>query len=401
MGLTNRQIFLANMAQTSPSPMLMEVVSAKGVELYGSNGEVWIDLISGISVSSVGHSHPKVVDAVCRQSEKYMHLMVYGELVLSPQTTLARDLTALLPVMLDSCYFVNSGSEAMEGAMKLAKRFTGRPGIVAFHDAYHGSTQGALSIIGSEYFRRSYRPLLPAVEHLNYGVEEQLELIDHNTACVVVEMVRGEAGAVDGDWNFIRKLYERCKLTGTLFVVDEIQSGFFRTGPFMAFMDAGIVPDILVLGKAMGGGMPMGAFVANKSLMSSLINQPVLGHITTFGGHPVCSAAATSALEVLKEIGRESIDQKALLFRRLLTHERINSITGKGLMMGVDLGTEEFNKKVIDVCLSKGVFTDWFLFAPHKMRIAPPLVISESEIEKACLIILASIDEVAKMDFNH
>lgn len=392
--ITNRQLFLANLAQTSHAPLLMEVESAQGVYLNGPEGNQWIDLISGISVSSVGHSHPHVIEAIQNQVSKYMHIMVYGEMVLNPQVVFARALLEKLPNYLDNCYFVNSGSEAIEGAMKLAKRFTGRPEIVAFNNAYHGSTHGALSLMGSEYFRNSFRPLLPGVNHLDFDNAEQLALITDKTACVVIELVRGEVGAEEATAIFITQVHERCKLTGALLVVDEIQSGFHRTGPFMAFMDYNINPDILVLGKSIGGGMPMGAFVASRNIMSSLAENPVLGHITTFGGHPVCCAAAKASLDVLSAIGKDEIERKANLFRSLLVHPAILSITGKGLMMGLTFSSEQFAKDVIQACIENGVLTDWFLFAPHKLRLAPPLVINDSEIRTACERILKSIDQV-------
>ena len=392
--ITNRQLFLANLAQTSHAPLLMEVESAHGVYLNGPEGQQWIDLISGISVSNVGHSHPKVVEAIQNQVSKYMHIMVYGELVLSPQVLFARALLDRLPSYLDNCYFVNSGSEAIEGALKLAKRYTGRPEIVAFNNAYHGSTHGALSIMGSEYFRNSFRPLLPGVNHLDFDNAEQLALITNNTACVVIELVRGEVGAEEASKNFISQVQDRCKQTGALLVVDEIQSGFHRTGPFMAFMDYNIKPDILVLGKSIGGGMPMGAFIASRNVMACLAENPVLGHITTFGGHPVCCAAAKASLEVLSAIGGDEIERKANLFRSLLVHPAIKSITGKGLMMGLTFSSEQVAKDVIQACIQNGVLTDWFLFAPHKLRLAPPLVINDNEIKIACDRIIKSIDQV-------
>lgn len=391
---------MESLAQTSGQPLAMEVVSAQGVELFGPNGETWIDLISGISVSSVGHSNPDVLQAINEQASKYMHLMVYGELALSPQVEFARSILERLPKSLDNCYFVSSGSEAIEGAMKLAKCHTGRFEIAAFNNAYHGSTQGALSIIGSEYFRRSYRPLLPGIKHLDFDDEKQLEQIDSSTACVVMEMVRGEAGAMNPMTGFIKKVYDRCKHVGALFVVDEIQSGFYRTGPFMAFLDEDVVPDILVIGKAMGGGLPLGAFIAPKQIMSSLMENPVLGHITTFGGHPVCCAAGNASLSVLSQIGAHRIEQAETLFREKLVHPRIHSVSGKGLLLGVDLGTEAFNRAVVSECINRGLLTDWFLFAPHKLRIAPPLIISDDHISKACEVILESIEAVAS-NHNH
>lgn len=392
--ITNRQMFLSHLAQTSLEPLLIDIESASGVVLHGKDGKRWLDLISGISVSSAGHCHPEVVAAIHGQLNKYMHVMVYGELVLSPQVNFAKSLVDLLPAPLDCCYFVNSGSEAIEGAMKLAKRFTGRPNIIGFNDAYHGSTQGALSLIGSEYFRNAFRPLLPGVHHIDFDAYDQLDLINSNTACVVIEMVRGEAGALPAHPDFIAAVYHKCKQTGALFIVDEIQSGFHRTGPFMAFMDYNVIPDVLVLGKAIGGGLPMGAFIASRELMNSLASNPVLGHITTFGGHPVCCAAAMAALQVVERVGQSEVERKGRLFMDLLKHPAILSVSGKGLMMGVEFASEKLAKEVIASCIQKGVFTDWFLFAPHRIRIAPPLIINDDEIQQACAIIIESINEV-------
>ncbi len=390
--LTNRQIFLNHLGQTSPEPLLLEIVRAEGVKMFDSEGHEYLDLISGISVSNVGHCHPKVVEAVQNQAATYMHLMVYGELVQSPQVMLAQRLTSLLPDTLNSCYFVNSGSEAIEGAMKLAKRVTGRHEIIAFNNAYHGSTQGALSIIGSEYFRNSFRPLLPSVRHLNFNRTNELELISENTACVVTEIIRGEAGAEVPLPGYLKALEKRCREMGALLVVDEIQSGFRRTGPLMAFMAEGITPDILVLAKGMGGGMPIGAFIAEKQLMDRLTGNPVLGHITTFGGHPVSCAAALAALNIVETIPQAEIERKSELFRSNLVHEKIVSVSGRGLMMAVEFSDETFCKKVIAKCIENGIFTDWFLFAPHKMRIAPPLIIDDEQILNACKVILESIE---------
>jgi acetylornithine/N-succinyldiaminopimelate aminotransferase len=395
--LTNRQLFLQHLAPTSDEPLLLEIESASGCEMFTSDGKVLIDLISGISVSSVGHCHPDVVRAVQDQASRYMHLMVYGEIIQAPQVQFAAALTSLLPSTLNSCYLVNSGSEAVEGAMKLAKRVTGRHEIIAFDNAYHGSTQGALSIIGSEYFRNSFRPLLPGIKHLQFNNVEMLQSITENTACVITEIVQGEAGALASKNGFLTKLQQRCREKGTLLIADEIQSGFKRTGSFMAFMDEGIVPDVLLLAKGIGGGMPLGAIVADKSLMQQLALNPVLGHITTFGGHPVSCAAALAALRIIEQVPSEEIIRKSELFRKMLVHPDIVEVTGKGLMLGVDLGTEWFNKEVIKRCIANGVFTDWFLFAPHKMRIAPPLIISDHQIFICCEVILKAINEVAAL----
>lgn len=391
--LNHRQLFLQHLAPTSTSPLLLEIDRASGCEMFAPDGKSYLDLISGISVSNVGHCHPDVVKAINAQVGRYMHLMVYGELVQAPQVNLAKALTDLLPDPLNSVYFVNSGSEAIEGAMKLAKRYTGRHEIIAFHNAYHGSTHGALSIIGSEYFRNSYRPLLPSIKHLHYNNKNELDQITEKTACVIIEAIQGEAGAVVPDEGYLAAIADRCKETGTLLVMDEIQTGFRRTGPLMAFMEEQIVPDILVLAKGMGGGMPIGAFVASRELMSCFADNPVLGHITTFGGHPVSCAAALASLIIVSNIEEREILRLGELFKSLLVHPAIRSVSGKGLLWSVEFENEEINKQVINTCLENGILTDWFLFAPHKMRIAPPLIIKDHQIFMACEVILKSISK--------
>jgi len=392
--LSNRQLFLNHLAPTSDAPLMLEIEKAVGMVLYGAEGKEWLDLISGISVSNVGHCHPEVVQAVREQAGKYMHLMVYGEVVQSPQVTYAHELTAMLPGNLNCCYLVNSGSEAIEGAMKLAKRVTGRHEIVAYNNAYHGSTQGALSIIGSEYFRNSYRPLLPSIRHIEYNSFSGLDQISTNTACVIAEVVQGEAGCILPVQGYLKALAEKCTATGALLVFDEIQTGFNRTGSFMAFSAEQVIPDILVVAKGMGGGMPLGAFIASKEMMHTFTENPALGHITTFGGHPVSCAAAKATLHILKSMNPSDVTRKGELFRSLLVHSSVRSISGKGLLLAVEFESESFNRKVINRCIENGIFTDWFLFAPHKMRIAPPLIIEDHQIFMACEIILKSIDEV-------
>lgn len=387
--LTNRQLFYNHVAQTSETPLALEIERAEGVHLFAADGKQYIDLISGISVSNVGHRHPKVLKAIHEQLDKYMHLMVYGEFVQAPQTKFAKALTDHLPKTLDSVYFVNSGSEAIEGAMKLAKRYTGRTEIISFKNAYHGSTQGSLSIMGDEEFKNAFRPLLPQTKQLRYNSEEDLLSITEKTACVIVETIQGEAGAVLPQNDFLKKLRERCTKVGALLVLDEIQCAFGRTGKLFAFEHYGVVPDILCLAKAMGGGMPIGAFVSSKQIMGSLTNNPILGHITTFGGHPVCCAAGLAALEtVLEEKWMQQVDAKEKLFRELLKHPSIKSIQGKGLLLSIEFDSYEQNKTIIDKCIADGLLTDWFLFNSHSMRIAPPLCITEAEIRSACAIIL-------------
>jgi acetylornithine/succinyldiaminopimelate/putrescine aminotransferase len=393
--LTQRQLFFQHIAQTSETPLALEIEKAEGVFLFDADGKSYIDLISGISVSNVGHRHPKVLAAINEQLDKYMHLMVYGEYIQGPQVKLAKALASKLPSSLSSVYFVNSGSEAIEGAMKLAKRFTGRTEIVSFKNAYHGSTQGSLSIMGSEEFRNAFRPLLPDTRQLVFNDIAALNEISERTACVIVETIQGEAGAVLPQNDFLKKLSERCKATGTLLVADEIQCGFGRTGKLFAFEHYGFAPDILCIAKGMGGGMPIGAFIASKEIMHSLTNNPVLGHITTFGGHPVCCAAALATLQVLEEEElAEEVEKKEKLFRSLLQHPKIKSVNGKGLLLAVEFGTYEENKAVIDKCIEKGVITDWFLFNSGSMRIAPPLTITEDQVRRACETIINAVKEV-------
>lgn len=397
---TNRQLFLNHLAPTSDEPLMLEIVSASCCEMKTADGKTLIDLISGISVSNIGHCHPEVVNAVTEQTSRYMHLMVYGELIQSPQVQLAEALTATLPGQLNSCYFVNSGSEAVEAAMKLAKRVTGRTLLAGFENAYHGSTHGALSLIGSEYFRNSFRPLLPGIVHLRFNDFADLDLINDQTAAVIFEVIQGEAGALPAKTGYLKALSDKCRQTGTLLIADEIQTGFGRTGTFMAFEDEGVVPDMLLLAKGMGGGMPIGALVASRDLMRHFSSDPVLGHITTFGGHPVCCAAALASLKVVKSIPESETTAKGKLFRKLLVHPMIAEITGKGLLLGVTFPSEAFNKEVIKRCIASGVFTDWFLFAPHKMRIAPPLTITDHQIFMSCEVILAAIEATHKAGFR-
>jgi len=390
--LSQRQLFLNHIAQTSETPLALEIERAEGVYLFDTSGKRYLDLISGISVSNIGHCHPKVVAAIKEQVDKYMHAMVFGEYVQGPQVKLAKHLSDNLPENLSSVYFVNSGSEAIEGAMKLAKRYTGRTEIISFKNSYHGSTHGSLSIMGNEEFKNAYRPLLPDTRQIEFNKESDLSFITERTACVVVETVQGEAGAIVPQNDFLKKLSLRCKSAGALLVADEIQCGFGRTGKLFAFEHYNFVPDILCLAKGMGGGMPIGAFISSKEIMNSLTNNPILGHITTFGGHPVCCAAADSTLTVLLEekliVG---VEEKEQLFRTLLKHSKIKSIHGKGLLLSLEFESYEQNKSIIDTCIQKGVIVDWFLFNSHSMRIAPPLTITEEEIKFACETIISSI----------
>jgi acetylornithine/N-succinyldiaminopimelate aminotransferase len=387
--MNNRQLFLNHVGQTSEAPLALEIVKAEGCKLYDVTGKEYIDLIGGISVCNVGHRHPKVIEAIKKQLDNYLHIMVYGELVQSPQVQYAKMLTDHLPPSLNSVFFTASGSEATEGAMKLAKRFSGRTQIISFKNSYHGSTQGALSVMGSEYWQQAFRPLLPGILQLNYNSFTDLENITEQTACVIAETIQAEAGVLVPQNNWLKALREKCTQTGTLLVLDEIQCGFGRNGTLWAFEQFDVVPDILLLGKALGGGMPLGAFVADKKLMDCLSHNPVLGHINTFGGHPVCCAAGLAAFNVLLE--EKLIDEvkaKEALFNSLLHHSKIKVVRSRGLMIAVELDSFETNKKVIDALIIAGVFTDWFLFASNCLRIAPPLVISEIEIINGCNIII-------------
>lgn len=365
--------------------MAFEIARAEGCFLYDVQGKEYIDLAGGISVANTGHRHPKVIEAIQKQLDAYLHVMVYGEFIESPQVQYARLLTEQLPASLNSVYFTNSGAEAVEGAMKLAKRVTNRSQMIAFKDSYHGSTQGALSVMGDEYWRNAFRPLLPDVLHLEYNSFESLNEITELTTCVIAETVQAEAGIIVPTKEWMQALRKRCDETGTLLILDEIQAGFGRTGKLWGFEHFDIVPDILLLGKALGGGMPLGAFIADKKLMDAFTSNPVLGHITTFGGHPVCCAAGMAAMKVLlDEKMVEGVKQKEELFKSLLTHPKIKAIRSFGLWMAVEFDSFETNKQVIDACIANGVMTDWFLFAPHCLRISPPLVIGDDETRKVC-----------------
>lgn len=392
--MTNRQLFLNHVAQTSPSPIGLEIVKAAGIKMWDVNGKEYIDLISGFSVCNIGHSNPKVIKAVKDQVEQYMHLIVYGEFIETPQVAYAKLLADHLPPSLNSVYFTNSGTEATEGAMKLAKRVTGRSKIIACNKAYHGSTQGALSIMGDEYWRNSFRPLLPDVYHLDYNSIDLINSIDGTTACVIVETVQAESGVNKPDAEWLAALRAKCSENGALLIFDEIQAGFGRTGSLWAFEQYEVVPDVLLLGKALGGGMPLGAFIADIQLMNTLTSNPVLGHITTFGGHPVSCSAGMAALKVLLENNwLKEVQLKEQLFLSLLKHKSIKAVRSAGLWMALEFESFEVNKKIIDSCIEKGVVSDWFLFAPNCMRIAPPLIISEEEIKTLSSVILSCIEE--------
>lgn len=394
--LTNRQLFLLHLGQTSAAPMMLEIVRAEGMYMYGSDGRKYYDLISGVSVSNTGHGHPKVIEAVRKQVELYMHLMVYGEFIQNPQVRYAERLTGILPSSLSSCYFVNSGSEAVEGGLKLAKRYTGRSKIISFKNSYHGSTHGALSIQGSETYKNAFRPLLPDTFQIEFNNEKDLDSIDKNTACVIIEPVQGEAGIIYPENNFLGKIRERCNETGALLIFDEIQTGFGRLGHMFAINRFGVIPDILLLAKALGGGMPLGVFISSSEIMSSLITNPTLGHITTFGGHPVCCAAGLASLEVIIEenLAETAID-KSSLFKKLLKHPLITGIRGEGLMLAVVLKDPSYVQYVISHAPDHGLVLDYFLLCDNAFRIAPPLIISETEIQEACAFLMKLLDEAS------
>ena len=376
---------------------MVEIESASGVYLYGPEGKQYIDLISGVSVSNLGHNHPKVVEAIKNQVDSYTHLMVYGELILTPQVQYAKHLADILPPGLENCYFVNSGSEAVEGALKLAKRFTGRSRIISFRNSYHGSTHGALSIQGSEIYRNAFRPLLPDTFQIEFNDENSLHLIDDKTACVIVEPIQGEAGVIVPRNDFLGMLRRRCSDTGSLLIFDEIQTGFGRTGFMFASNRYDVVPDIILLAKALGGGMPLGAFISSNKIMSVLASNPPLGHITTFGGHPVCCAAGDAALSVI--IGEklaESCILKAQLFKDKLKHPLISEVRGEGLMLAVQLIDKAYVPYIVANAQKHGLIIDFFLFCDSALRLAPPLIVTEDEINLACNLLLNLLDDASE-----
>ncbi|OSZ81891.1 aspartate aminotransferase family protein [Chitinophagaceae bacterium IBVUCB1] len=387
--MDTRSLFLRHVAQTSDAPIGLHIISADGCYLYDADGNAYLDLIGGISVCNIGHGNKAVKDAVHQQVEKYMHIMVYGEVVQSPQVQYAKLLTDNLPSGLDCVYFTNSGTEATEGAIKLARRATGKTDIVACNNSYHGATLGALSVMGDEYWRNAFRPLMPGVWHHNYNSDAFVDAINENTACAIIETIQAESGVTVPSADWLQRVRTRCNETGTMLIMDEIQCGFGRTGKLWAFEHYGVVPDILLLGKALGGGMPLGAFIASYSKMNVFTHQPVLGHITTFGGHPVSCTAGMAAFQVLlqENIIRE-VAAKEKLFRELLVHPAIKSVRSKGLLMAIELESRDAVLSTLQRCLQKGLFSDWFLFAANCIRIAPPLTITEDEIKKAVAILL-------------
>lgn len=393
---TIRELFFRHVAQTSSSPLGIEIQRAEGVFLYTPDNRPLLDLVSGVSVSNTGHGNREIIDSVKEQVEKHMHLMVYGEVIQSPQVLHAQLLTEQLPQSLSSVYYVNSGSEANEAALKLAKRATARTEMISFFDSYHGSTHGALSVMGNEEFKNSFRPLLPGVKHIHFNNFEDLKQITHKTACVIAEPVMAEGGVRVPAEGYLQALRERCTETGTLLIFDEIQTGFGRTGKLFAFQKYNVVPDILTLAKALGGGMPLGALIASPSLMSMWQSNPVLGHITTFGGHPVSCAAALASLKLLlKESWIDEVNEKSAIFvKALKDHPKVREIRAAGLLIAVDLINEDYAQRVLPLLIEEGVLSDWFLFCSTAFRIAPPLIITEEEAKTAVSKIIRALDRL-------
>lgn len=391
-----RSWFFQHVGQTSPSPMALEISHAKGSFLYDSSGKKYLDLISGISVSNIGHGNPRVTEAIKNQADLHLHTLVYGEHILNPQVKLAQAIAQTMPPEIDQFFFVNSGSEAIEAAMKLAKRATNRPEIISCQNAYHGSSHGALSLNGDEYFKRNFRPLLPGIKQIGFSKENDLDRINHKTAAVIIETVQGEAGVRIANEGYFSKLRQKCSEVGALLILDEIQTGFGRTGTFWGFEKYGILPDVVVMAKGMGGGMPLGAIGASKNLLSSFTKNPVLGHISTFGGHPICCAASLACLQYIQdEKLAESVAFKECAFYKNLNHKAIKEIRSAGLLMAVELGSFEKVKAVIDFGLHHGFISDWFLHCDTALRIAPPLTISMEEIEWVCEQIMEALDQIA------
>lgn len=394
--MTIRQKFLEHVGQTSPSPMMIEVAKADGIYLYNPSGKAYMDLVSGVSVSNVGHNNSFVVEAIQNQAAQFMHTMVYGETVMRPQVEYAQLLASLLPQNLNSVYFLNSGAEAIEGAIKLVKRHTGRSQIISMRNAYHGSTHGALSIQGDEFFKSAFRPLLPDCELINFNQIPDLMSITDKTAGVVCEVVQGESGINPAQKEWLIALRDRCNEVGAMLVFDEIQTGFGRCGSMFAFEKYGVVPDVLCLAKALGGGMPLGAFISSNEVMNDLTHSPVLGHITTFGGNPVCCAAGLAATKYIQENGLcEQAELMGKIFEnRLNSHEKVLEIRRSGLLIAVELGSSQNMYNAIELMTSEGYMSDWFLFCDTAFRISPPLIISEAEVNSCCDGLLSILDRI-------
>lgn len=389
---SKRKLFLDYLAQTSDSPLALEISKSEGIYLYSTEGKKYIDLISGISVSNLGHNNERIKNAVKKQLDNFTYLMVYGEYVLSPQVELAEKLSEILPKNLNNTYFVNSGSEAVEASIKLAKRFTGRFKVASFKNSYHGSTHGALSLMGNEFFKKSFRPLLPGVRFLEFNNADSLKLLDDTFACVIVEPVQAEAGVIIPQNDFLNMLKRKCEENNILLIFDEIQTGIGRSGELFTFQKFNVVPDVLLLAKAFGGGFPLGAVVSSKEILNSFTHNPPLGHITTFGGHPIsCVAALENLKQIIDDKIVDDVEAKGQLFKKLLVHKNILSVNQIGLLISVELNSNNEVQKAIKYCINKGLITDWFLFADNKLRIAPPLIITKEQIEESCKIILSAL----------
>lgn len=386
--------FFKYQAQTTQFAAGFEVEKAAGSYIYGKDGKKYLDFVAGVSANTLGHSHPKIVEAIKTQAEKYLHVMVYGEYAQEMPVKLCQLLAEATPEPLEVTYLVNSGAEAIDGSLKLAKRYTGREEIISFHNSYHGNTHGALSVSGNEYHKREFRPLLPMVNFIHFNEEKDFAKITDKTACVLLETIQGAAGFLVPDKDYLKKLKSRCEEVGALLILDEIQPGFGRTGKLFAFEHFGIVPDILVMGKGMGGGVPVGAFMSSRQIMEALSHSPKLGHITTFGGNPLIAAASYATLkEVLNSGLMDEVAEKEKLFRDLLVHPKIKNINGKGLMLAVNLGSPEYTLEVAKRCMEKGLVVFWQLYRNEYMRISPPLTLSLDEIREGCEIILSVLNE--------
>ena len=392
-----KQDFFNFQAQTSHFASGFEVEKAEGNYIYGKDQKAYLDFVSGISANILGHSHPRIVNAIKEQAEKYLHVMVYGEYALEKPIELCKLLAKVTPAPLEMTYLVNSGAEAIDGSLKLAKRYTGREEIIAFHNSYHGNTHGALSVSGNETHKRAFRPLLPLIKFINFNNEEDFEQITEKTAAVIVETIQGAAGFITPNPDYLPKLKKRCEKVGALLILDEIQPGFGRTGKLFGFEHYNVIPDILAMGKGMGGGVPVGAFMSSREIMSCLSHSPKLGHITTFGGNPLIAAACLATLEEILESGLlDKVEKKGQLFRELLQHPRVKSINGKGIMLAVNLEDPDFCIKVVQECMKKGLIVSCQLYRNEFLRISPALTISEDEIQKGCKIILEAIDKVSQ-----
>ena len=392
-----KEDFFKYQAQTTAHPLALEVKSAHGSYIIDAEDRVYLDFIAGVSANSLGHNHPKVKEAIIHQLDRYMHVMVYGEFIQEPQTKLCEALAKTLPESLNAVYLVNSGTEATEGALKLAKRVTGRSQFIAANHAYHGNTQGAMSVCGAEEQNAAFRPLLPDVHFIQYNATHELEKITEQTAAVILETIQGGAGFICPQEEYLKKVKSRCEEVGALLILDEIQSGIGRTGPFWGFENYQVIPDIVITGKGLGGGMPIGAFIASSSHMEQLKERPKLGHITTFGGHPVIAAAALATLETIEEeqLGRQALRKEAL-FRKLLIHPLIKEVRGKGLMLALLFESADIATKLIVKGLENGLLLFWLLYEKRAVRITPPLTITEAEIKKGCDLILTILDDIVK-----